>query len=97
MPDNQLHFTAGNPVVEAPDVPVGPFYHVQPSQYWTCEASTIPLPCDSTGATAGGMEFGFSFGDGYLDTANVPADHLVIVCYVGCDLPGLSCSLLSRL
>jgi hypothetical protein len=84
---NQLHFTAGNPVVEAPDIPVGPFYHVQPSQYWTCEALTIPAPCGSAGATAGGMEFGFSFGDGYLGTANTPADHLVIVYYVGCDLP----------
>ncbi len=84
---NQLHITAGNPVVEAPDIPVGPFFHLQPSQYWSCEAGTIPAPCDSSGATAGGMEFGFSFGDGYLGTANPPADHLVMVYYVGCDLP----------
>jgi hypothetical protein len=84
---NQLHFTAGNPVVEAPDIPVGPFYHVQPSQYWTCEAATIQSACGSSGAGAGGAEFGFSFGDGYLGTTGAPADHLVIVYYVGCDLP----------
>jgi hypothetical protein len=88
---NQLHFTAGNPVVEAPDIPVGPFYHVQPSQYWTCAVGTIQAPiqapCDSTGAGAGGAEFGFSFGDGYLGTTGAPADHLVMVYYVGCDLP----------
>jgi len=84
---NQLHFTAGNPVVEAPDIPVGPFYHVQPSQYWTCEAATIQSACGSSGAGAGGAEFGFSFGDGYLGTTGAPADHLVMVYYVGCDLP----------
>jgi len=84
---DQFHITAGNPVVEAPAIPVGPFFNLQPSQYWTCEAGTIPAPCDSSGATAGGMEFGFSFGDGYLGTANPPADHLVMVYYVGCDLP----------
>ena len=83
----QLHFTAGNPVVEAPDIPVGPFHHVQPSQYWTCEAATIQAPCTSAGAGAGGAEFGFSFGDGYLGTTGAPADHLVTVYYVGCDLP----------
>jgi hypothetical protein len=83
----QLHFTAGNPVVEAPDIPVGPFYHVQPSQYWTCEAPTIQSPCGSSGAGSGGAEFGFSFGDGYLGTTGAPADHLVTVYYVGCDLP----------
>jgi hypothetical protein len=83
----QLHFSAGNPVVEAPDIAVGPFHHVQPSQYWSCVADTIQDACESTGAGPGGAEFGFSFGDGFLGTTGAPADHLVTVYFVGCDLP----------
>jgi hypothetical protein len=50
---DQLRFTAGNPLVEAPDVPVGPFYHVQPSQYWTCEALTIQAPAEAQAQAPG--------------------------------------------
>ena len=93
---DQLGFSAGNPVVEAPDIPVGPFHHVQPSQYWSCQANTIQEACGSAGAGPGGAEFGFSFGDGFLGTTGAPADHLVMVYYVGCDLPDQKkCSMVS--
>jgi hypothetical protein len=97
----QFGLSAGTPVVEPPDIAVGPFLHLWPYPYWSCAANTnqtpIQAPCNSTGATANGSEFGFSFGDGYLGTATLPAYHFVTAYYVGCGLPELWCSLLSRL
>jgi hypothetical protein len=97
----QFGLTAGTPVVEPPDIAVGPFLHLWPYPYWSCAVTTTPgqapiqAPCNSTGADANGSEFGFSFGDGYLGTATLPAFHFVTAYYVGCGLPGLWCSLLS--
>jgi hypothetical protein len=84
----QLHKSAGEPVVEAPDIAVGPFHHVQPSQYWSCVANLIQDACEVDGeAGKGGAQFGFSFGDGFLGTTGEPAFHFVTAYYVGCDLP----------
>ena len=105
----QFGLSAGTPVVEPPDIAVGPFLHLCPSTYWSCAISNtqtpiqapikapIQAPCDSAGATANGAEFGFSFGDGYVGTARVSAYRFVTAYYVGCGLPELWCSLLSRL
>jgi hypothetical protein len=94
----QFGLSAGTPVVEPPDIAVGPFLHLWPYPYWSCAASPsqapIQAPCNSTGATNNGAEFGFSFGDGYLGTA-LQAYHFVTAYYVGCGLPELWCSLLS--
>jgi hypothetical protein len=91
----QFGLSAGTPVVEPPDIAVGPFLHLWPSPYWSCAVNTtqapIQAPCDSTGATAS-AQFGFSFGDGCLGTAHLLAFHFVTAFYVGCDLPGLWCS-----
>jgi hypothetical protein len=79
----QLGFPAGTPVVEAPDIAVGPFNHVQPSQYWSCVADLIRDACEIGGeAGTGKAQFGFSFGDGFLGTTGEPADHFVTVYYV---------------
>jgi len=103
----QFGLRAGTPVVEPPDIAVGPFLHLWPSPYWSCAITNTSAPiqapiqvpiqaaCDSTGANAMGAEFGFSFGDGYLGTAHLPAYHFVTAYYVGCGLPGSWCSLLS--
>ena len=101
----QFGLTAGTPVLEPPDIAVGPFLHLWPYPYWSCAIHTtqpptqapIQAPCSSTGADANGSEFGFSFGDGYVGTATLPAFHFVTAYYVGCGLPGLWCSLLSHL
>ena len=101
---NQFGLSAGTPVVEPPDIAVGPFLHLWPYPYWSCAADTnqapnqapIQAPCNSAGATNNGAEFGFSFGDGYLGTG-LEAYHFVTAYYVGCGLPELWCSLLSRL
>jgi hypothetical protein len=101
----QFGLSAGTPVVEPPDIAVGPFLHLWPSTYWSCAINTtqppiqapIQAPCDSAGATANGAEFGFSFGDGYVGTARVSAYRFVTAYYVGCGLPEFWCSLLSRL
>jgi hypothetical protein len=103
----QFGLSAGTPVVEPPDIAVGPFLHLWPSTYWSCAITNtstptqtpikapIQAPCDSTGANAMGAEFGFSFGNGYLGTARQPAYRFVTAYYVGCGLPELWCSLLS--
>jgi hypothetical protein len=95
----QFGLSAGTPVVEPPDIAVGPFLHLWPYPYWSCAVNTsqapIQAPCNSTGATNNGAEFGFSFGDGYLGTG-LEAYHFVTAYYVGCGLPELWCSLLSR-
>jgi len=68
-------------VVEAPDVEVGPFNHLQPDHYWSCLANTIQDDCEVKGSGPD-AEFGFSFGDGYLGTARLPAFHFVTAYYV---------------
>jgi hypothetical protein len=106
----QFGLSAGTPVVEPPDIAVGPFLHLWPSTYWSCAIvntsqtpppppiqNPIQAPCDSTGADPDKSEFGFSFGTGYLGTAGQPAYRFVTAYYVGCGLPGLWCSLLSGL
>jgi hypothetical protein len=105
----QFGLSAGQPVVEPPDIAVGPFLHLWPSTYWSCAITNtqtpiqppiqapIQAPCDSTGANANEAEFGFSFGNGYLGTATQPAYRFVTAYYVGCGLSPFWCSLLSRL
>src|SRR5580698_9187201 len=105
----QFGLNAGTPVIEPPDIAVGPFLHLWPSTYWSCAITNtqtptqtpiqapIQAPCDSTGANADGADFGFSFGNGYLGTARQPAYRFVTAYYVGCGLPGLWCSFLSGL
>jgi hypothetical protein len=94
----QFGLSAGTPVVQPPDIAVGPFLHLWPSPYWSCQGPTIQGACETvgpSGSSATPAEFGFSFGDGYLGTAHLPAFHFVTAYYVGCGLPGLWCSLLS--
>ncbi len=95
----QLGLSPGTPVVEPPDIAVGPFLHLWPYPYWSCAVNNvqppIQAPCDSGGATDR-AQFGFSFGDGYVGTGTLPAFHFVTAYYVGCGLPELWCSLLSR-
>jgi hypothetical protein len=82
----QLKIPPGTPIVEAPDIALGPFNNIQPSQYWSCVADEIPEACESGGEAGGGdAQFGFSFGDGFLGTTGEPADHFVTAYYPGCD------------
>jgi len=81
---DQLHFTAGTPVVPVPDIAVGPFNHLVPFPYWECLADAIQDACE-TADPAPNFEWGFSFGDGFLRTARLTADHFVTAYYVGCD------------
>jgi hypothetical protein len=95
----QFGLSAGTPVVEPPNIAVGPFLHLWPSPYWSCQGTTIQSACEANGPNPPAdrpAEWGFSFGNGYLGTATLPAYHFVTAYYIGCDLPGLSCSLLSR-
>jgi hypothetical protein len=91
-PLGELYYTrlglqAGTPVVPLPDNAVGPFLHLQPGYYWSCEAPTIDHPCveDSTPVPNTDAQFDFSFGIGFLSTAREPGAHFVTVYYVGCD------------
>jgi hypothetical protein len=76
---DHLGLSEGTPVVASPDIAVGPFNHVQPYLYWSCEAATIQGPCQTTGA-APGFEWSFSFGDGFLGT-DVLANDLYVTAY----------------
>ena len=63
----QLGLSAGMPAVTTPDTAVGPFRHIQPYLYWSCQAATIQDACQTTGP-ASGFEWSFSFGNGFLGT-----------------------------
>jgi hypothetical protein len=96
----QFGLSAGTPVVEPPDIAVGPFLHLWPYSYWSCQGLTIQSACEAYGPSGPSVipptfEWGFSFGDGYLGTSSVPAYHFVTAYYVGCGLPEFWCSLLS--
>ena len=96
----QFGLRAGTPVVEPPDIAVGPFLHLWPYSYWSCQGLTIQSACEAYGPSGPSVipptfEWGFSFGDGYLGTSSVPAYHFVTAYYVGCGLPEFWCSLLS--
>jgi hypothetical protein len=80
----KLNFTAGTPVVPVPDIAVGPFNHLVPFPYWECLADAIQDACE-TADPAPNFEWGFSFGDGFLGTARLTANHFVTAYYVGCD------------
>jgi len=83
----QLGLQAGTPVVPIPDDALGPFHHLQPGYYWSCEAPTIDHPCveDSTPVPNTDAQFDFSFGNGFLSTARELGAHFVTAYYVGCD------------
>jgi hypothetical protein len=85
----ELGFQAGTPIVPIPEIAAGPFFHLQPGYYWTCEASAIGQPCvdGSTPVPNTGAQFDFSFGNGFLSTAREPGAHFVTVYFAGCDLP----------
>ncbi len=95
---NQLGLSAGSSVVVAPDIAVGPFENIRPYLYWSCLGATILDACQANGPAPNfDAEFSFSFGNGFLGTDRSEADLYVTAYYVGCDLPGLWCFLLSRL
>jgi hypothetical protein len=83
---DHLGLSEGTPVVASPDIGVGPFNHVRPYLYWSCEAATIQGPCQTKGA-APGFEWSFSFGDGFLGTDVLANDLYVTAYYVGPSAP----------
>ena len=77
----QLGLSAGMPVVATPDTAVGPFRHIQPYLYWSCEAARIQDACQTTGP-ASGFEFSFSFGNGFLGTDILQNEFYVTAYFV---------------
>lgn len=78
---------AGEPVVDVPDIAVGPFIHLQPFPYWSCLADTIQDFCDTeANEPSTDSEWGFSFQTGYQGTARLSAYHFVTAYFQGCDL-----------
>jgi hypothetical protein len=88
---DQLNIPAGTPVVEPPDIAVGPFHHLVPFPYWSCLANTIQEPCEIAdnespdNEPSANSEWGFSFGTGFQGTERLTADHYVTAYYVGHD------------
>jgi hypothetical protein len=81
---DQLKFSVGAPVVATPDIAVGPFNHVQPYLYWSCQAAKIQDVCAAADSSLT-AEWGFSFGNGFLGTERLEAEYYVTAYYVGCD------------
>jgi hypothetical protein len=75
----QLGLEPGTPVVNAPDIAVGPFRRLQPYLYWSCQAASIQEPCLDAGP-APGFEWSFSFGSGFLGT-DVLKNELYVTAY----------------
>jgi len=73
---NQLGLSQGTPVVSWPFEEVGPFRHVQPYLYWSCSAPYTNPPCGNREA-ASGMQYSFSFGNGFEGTDNEGNDLYV--------------------
>jgi hypothetical protein len=77
----------GTPVVQAPDINVGPFNNIQPYLYWSsCEPVGGQSPClgvDGSGNPVPAPNFGwsFSFGNGFQGTDLVENDLYVMVYY----------------
>ena len=80
----QLNFGVGEPVVPTPSIAVGPFHHVQPYLYWSCQGTKIENACTvfDPPLTA---QWGFSFGNGFLGTERLEAEYYVTAYAPGCD------------
>jgi hypothetical protein len=78
----QLGFSPGEPVVAAPDSAVGPFQHLQPYLYWSCQGNAIPAACASSGPVPN-QEWSFSFGNGFTGTDILPNALYVTVYFPG--------------
>ena len=72
--------------VRAYVIAVGPFQHVQPYLYWSCQAPKIQDACTAV-EPAKSSEWAFSFGNGFLGTEGLEAEYYVTAYFPGCDLP----------
>lgn len=67
-------------MVPTPHVNVGPFNHLQPYLYWSCDAAPAsPTTCGDT-PPAAGFEWSFSFGNGFQGT-DVKKNDLYVMVY----------------
>lgn len=78
----QFALSKGMSAVPVPNIPVGPFHNIQPYLYWSCLASTIQDPCESTQPVTN-QEWSFSFGNGFEGTDVLPNNLYVTAYFVG--------------
>lgn len=76
-----LGLTKGQPVVAAPDDPVGPFHNLEPYLYWACHGAATGDACNSDPDLPSHV-FGwsFSFGNGFQGTT-MYANDLYVTAY----------------
>ena len=74
-----LGVDAGEPVVRAPDLAIGPFHNVQPYLYWSCAGGASRTLCSGDPA-APGFQWSFSFGNGFQGT-DVVGNSLYVMAY----------------
>jgi len=80
-----LGVRAGEPVVRAPNVTVGPFHNIQPYLYWSCAGNGSQPTCGGAPA-APGFQWSFSFGNGFQGTDAV-GNHLYVMVYAPDPVP----------
>ena len=78
----QLGLPEGTPVVATPNGATGPFRHVQPYLYWSCQGAAIQAAC-SGDLPAPKFSWSFSFGNGFEGT-----DLFQNALYVTAEFPG---------
>lgn len=78
----QLRLVAGQPVVSAPDISVGPFSNLRPYLYWSCLGDRIAGTCSGSDP-APNFEWSFSFGNGFTGTDLFQNDLYVTAYFVG--------------
>jgi hypothetical protein len=74
-----LGLKAGEPVVQTPDIAIGPFHHLQPYLYWACAGNASQTECSGAPA-APGFQWSFSFGNGFQGT-DVIGNTLYVMVY----------------
>ncbi|MBV8084638.1 MAG: hypothetical protein JO247_07460 [Chloroflexi bacterium] len=79
---DQLGKEAGATAVEATDAPAGPFRHLQPYLYWTCQAESAQAACEKDGPVQN-QEWSFSFGSGFQGTDILENDLYVMPYFAG--------------
>lgn len=79
---SQFHLMRGTPIVNAPNIPVGPFHNIQPYLYWACSGEAFEAQCHPRGP-ANNFEWSFSYGNGFEGTDLVGNTLYVTVYFNG--------------
>ncbi len=79
---SQLGFAQGKPAATPPDLAAGPFRHLQPYLYWSCQGLAVAAGCGPSGP-ANNFQWSFSFASGFQGTDILQNNLFVTVYFPG--------------